>query len=44
MLIEDSTAIIIPIKIDLQNKYITKNRATMLSVYSMFSSVIASIY
>lgn len=43
MLIESSTAMIIPITIDIQNKSISNNRATMLSVYSMFSSIIASI-
>ena len=42
IVIEASTAMSIPIIIDIENKSIDKNRATMLSIYSMASSIIAS--
>lgn len=43
IVIQASTAMAIPIMIDIENKSIDKNRATMLSIYSMASSIIASI-
>lgn len=43
MVIQASTSMSIPIIIDIENKSIDKNRATMLSIYSMASSIIASI-
>lgn len=43
IVIQSSTAMAIPIMIDIENKSIDKNRATMLSIYSMASSIIASI-
>jgi len=43
IVIQTSTAMSIPIIIDIENKSIDNNRATMLSIYSMASSIIASI-
>lgn len=42
LVIQMGSAMIVPIVMDVENRSITKNRTTMLSVYSMFGSIISA--